>query len=313
MCYDRTMKKLNYADRVANEIKHYKQIFKHGLFQEVPPVWNEVERKFGDLIEQKTGVRGLPEYVVMKTKGRKNLKVLSLGSGACGVELLSLAPRLKEQGCTIELTSVDINESILQSAKREAEKRGVNFLGIAQDINRLKLRANTYDVVMVFAALHHFEKIEHVCKEVNKSLKPKGFFVTVDIPSRNGYLLWDETKAVIDRLWKVIPARYKWDHTVSKIPLYMSTFPNVDYSINSFECSNSEAIIPSLRKYMKEIVYVPALAMTRRFFDTKFGPNYDLRRAWDRAFFELVTTIDENLVRAGTLRPETFFGVYKKR
>ena len=307
------MKQPSYADRVANEIKHYKHIFKHGLFQEVPPIWNEVERTFGDEIERVTGVRGLPEYVAKKMAGRKRVKVLSLGSGACGVELLALAPRLAEQGCIIELISVDINAGILKQAEEEAKKRNVHFAGIAQDINQLKLPKNSYDVVMAFAALHHFEKIDHVAREINKSLKPNGIFVTVDIPSRNGYLLWDETKAVIDRLWKIIPARYKWDHTVSKIPIYMSTFPNVDYSINSFECSNSEAIIPALRKHMRESVFVPAFAMVRRFFDTKFGPNYDFRRAWDRDFFEFVTTIDQSLVNSGALKPETFFGVYTKK
>jgi 2-polyprenyl-3-methyl-5-hydroxy-6-metoxy-1,4-benzoquinol methylase len=307
------MKKPSYSDRVANEIKHYKQIFKNGLFQEVPPIWNEVERKFSDYIEQATGVRGLSEYVARATKGRKTLKVLSLGSGACGVELLALAPRLAEQGCTIELTSADINGDVIAQAQEEAQKRGVAFVGLTQDINKLKLKPNTYDVIMAYAALHHFENISHVAKEINKALKPKGMFVTVDIPSRNGYLLWDETKVILDKLWKIMPAKYKWDHTVTKIPIYMASFPNVDYSINSFECSNSEAIIPALRKHMRETVFVPAFAMVRRFFDTKFGPNYDLRRDWDRNFFAFVTEMDHALVTSGKLQPETFFGVYSKK
>ncbi len=307
------MKKPDYSQRVANEIKHYKQIFKHGLFQEVPAIWNEVEAKFGDQIEQVTGVRGLPEYVAQRVSGRRKVSVLSLGSGACGVELAALAPRLKEQGCIIELTSVDINAEVLAQAQVEADRRGIAFRGVAQDINKLKLEPNSYDVIMAFAALHHFEKLDHVTKEINRALKPNGFFVTVDIPSRNGYLLWDETKKIIDGLWSIIPAKYKWDHTVSKVPIYMSTFPNVDYSINSFECSNSEAIIPALRKNLRETVYIPAFAMVRRFFDTKFGPNYDYRKPWDRAFFELVTDLDASLVNSGALKPETFFGVYGKR
>ncbi|MFH1244028.1 MAG: class I SAM-dependent methyltransferase [bacterium] len=307
------MRKSSYSDRVANEIKHYRQIFKHGLFQQVPSIWNEVEKKFADQIEKKTGVRGLPEYIVRKIKGRKKVKVLSLGSGACGVELAVLAPKLAEVGCVIELTSVDINEEVLAQAEIEAEKRQVMFRGIAQDINKLKLEPNSYDVIMAFAALHHFEKLDHVAKEINKALKPKGIFTTVDIPSRNGYLLWDETKEIVDALWKIIPAKYKWDHTISKIPIYMATFPNVDYAINSFECANSEAIIPALRKNLREEVYVPAFAMVRRFFDTKFGPNFNLNKQWDCDFFEFITSFDEKLVTSGVLKPETFFGVYTKK
>lgn len=307
------MKKPSYSDRVANEIKHYKQIFKHGLFQEVPPVWNEVERKFADKIERITQVRGLPEYIARHVQGRKKIKLLSLGSGACGVELEMIAPLLKKQGTEMELTSTDINGEVLAQAQIEAKKRGVNFQTIAQDINKLTLKPNSYDVIMAFAALHHFENLDRVTKQISSALKPNGIFVTVDIPSRNGYKLWDQAKATIGLIWKVLPSRYKWDHTVSKVPIFMLEFPDVDYSIGSFECANSEAILPTLHKNLREIVFVPAHGITRRFFDTKFGPNYKMKKLFDRALFELITDVDDLLVDSGVLKPETFFGVYTKK
>ena len=93
----------------------------------------------------------------------------------------------------------------------------------------------------------------------------------------------------------------------------MSEFPDVDYSIGSFECANSEAILPALRKNLKEIVFMPAHGITRRFFDTKFGPNFNMKRRFDRALFELISDVDNLLVDAKVLKPETFFGVYKKK
>lgn len=307
------MGKLDYNDRIKNEVQHYRQIFKHRLFQEVPSIWSKVEEKFADLIEGETGVRGLPEYIVREMKGKKQIRVLSLGSGSCGVELVVLAPRLAKIGCSMKLTSIDINQEVLEQAGSEAKNRGVDFESITQDINKLKLAPNTYDVIMAFAALHHFEKLDHVSKEINSALKPNGIFVTIDIPSRNGYRLWDESKDMIGDLWKIIPSRYKWDHTVSKIPVYMNEYPDVDYSINSFECARSEDILPALRKNLNERVYVPALAIARRFFDTKFGPNYNLKRKWDLDFFDFVMKLDNKLVKSGLLKPETFFGVYTKR
>jgi 2-polyprenyl-3-methyl-5-hydroxy-6-metoxy-1,4-benzoquinol methylase len=307
------MNKLSYNDRVQNEIKHYKQIFKHSLFQEVPPVWTAVETKFSDKIKLSTGVADLPQYIARHVKGRKKIKILSLGAGACGVELLILAPLLKAQGTEMELISVDINDDILGQAKAEADKRGVNFRGLAQDINKLTLEKDTYDVVMAYAALHHFENMERVAREINKSLKPGGVFVTVDIPTRNGYLMWDETKRLVELIWKVLPAKYRWDHTVSKVPILMSSYPDVDYSIGSMECTNSEAIIPALRKHLKEVDYVPALSMARRFFDTKFGPNFDLRKSFDKALFELIMKVDDLLIEGGVLKAETFFGAYAKK
>lgn len=309
----KTENKKDYRSRMETEIKHYKQIFKHGLFQEVPHVWNEVERKFSNKIKLATGVAGLPEYIARHTKGHKKIKLLSLGSGACGVELEMIAPLLKKQKTEMELVSMDINGEVLAQAQLEAQKRKINFRGIEQDINQLTLKSNSYDVIMVFAALHHFENVERVAKQINLALKPKGIFVTVDIPSRNGYKLWNEAKVLIDLIWKVLPARHKWDHTVSKVPIYMTQFPDVDYSIGSFEATNSEAILPSLRKHLKELVFVPAHGITRRFFDTKFGPNFNMKKTFDKALFELITDVDDKLVDSGVLKPETFFGVYVKK
>lgn len=305
--------KKDYRTRMEAEIKHYQHIFKHSLFQEVPPVWNDVERKFSQKIRRVTGVAGLPEYIARHVRGRKKIKLLSLGSGACGVELDMISPLLKKQKTEMELVSMDINAAVLARAELEAQKRKIVFRGVTQDINKLSLKPNSYDVIMVFAALHHFENIGRVAKQINSALKPKGIFVTVDIPSRNGYKLWDEAKVLIDLIWKVLPARYKWDHTVSKVPIYMTQFPDVDYSIGSFEATNSEAILPSLRRYLKELVFVPAHGITRRFFDTKFGPNYNMKKHFDKALFELITDVDDKLVDAGVLKPETFFGVYSKK
>lgn len=303
----------SYDERLKNELKHYKQIFKDRLFQEVPPIWNEVEAKFSGQIKKVTGVKGLPEYIARHVKGKKKIKLLSLGSGACGVELAMIAPLLEKQKTEMELTSVDINDEVLSQARVEADKRKINFVGMAQDINKLKLPENKYDVIMAFAALHHFEKLDLVTKEINKALKPGGIFVTVDIPTKNGYLMWPETKRIVEMIWQLIPKRYKWDHTVSKVPIYMNKYPDVDYSIGSMECAKSQDIIPALRKNLQEVVFVPAFVFARRFFDTKFGPNYKMHNPFDKTLFELLMTVDELLATSGALKPETFFGVYAKQ
>jgi len=305
--------KKSYDERLKGELAHYQQIFKNKFFQEVPPVWNEVEKRFAKQIEIKTGVTGLPEYIARHARGKKHLKLLSLGSGACGVELLTVAPLLTKQKTKLTLTSVDINDKVLSQARDLAKRQKVEFEAIAQDINKLRLKPKSYDVIMAYASLHHFEKLDRITKQINLALKRGGIFVTVDIPTRNGYLMWPETSTLVEKIWKVLPRRYRWDHTASTRPVWAPSYPDVDYSIGSFECSNSEEIIPSLRKNMKEVQYIPAFAFARRFFDTKFGPNYRLNRPLDRALFEVLMTLDELLVGSGALRPETFFGVYAKR
>jgi len=305
--------KKTYSARMETEIEHYKEIFKDGLFQKVPPIWNEVEHLFSKQIKMATGVSGLPEYVARHTAKRKRVKLLSLGSGSCGVELDLIGPLLKKQGTELNLVAVDINQQILDQAKLEANKRNIKFSGLVQDINKLSLQPNSYDVIMAFAALHHFDNLNLVTKEINRALKPNGIFVTVDIPTRNGYLLWPETKAVVDQLWQILPPKFKFDHTAHAEITYMEKFPDVDYAKNSFECSNSEAILPALKKNLLEEVFVPGMTLSRRFFDTKFGPNFDLSQSLDKAIFDFISELDQYYLENNLLKPETFFGVYIKK
>jgi ubiquinone/menaquinone biosynthesis C-methylase UbiE len=303
----------DYKDRLRREIQHYQEMFRGRMSQEVPPVWLKVEERFSDAIEEIIGVRNLYQYVARHVKGKERVSLLGAGSGACGSELDGIAPLLKEQNCQMDLTCIDVNETTLVQAEIEADKRGVKFCKIVQDINKIKLEANSYDVIVAYASLHHFIELDHIAREINLALRRDGIFVTVDIPTRNGYRMWDETFDIVNALWKVLPTKFKIAHTGYREPTYLPIYENIDYSVNSFECINSEAILPALRTYMQELHFIPSLSIARRFFDTKFGPNYDLNLKLDNSIFEFIMRLDDYYIKMGHLRPETFFGAYAKK
>lgn len=299
--------------RFINEISHFEKVFDGRLTQEVPESWERVENHFAALMEKRTGVRNLFEYVGMRTKGKSKIKLLGLGSGACGVEFEGIAPVLAVNNTSLELDCLDINDAILKQAEEEAGRRGIPFRGIMQDANEVRLPQETYDVIVAYASLHHFKKLDHIAKEINRALKPDGYFVTVDIPSRNGFRMWDETYKVVKDIWNTLPDRFKIDHTAYHRPKRMKRYRNPDYSKKFFECINSEAIIPALRTHLKEVDFVQGLSLARRFFDAKYGPNFDLSRPLDRAVFDYVLNLDDHYLETGLLKPETFFGAYEKR
>ncbi len=302
----------DYEKRVKEEIAHYKKVFKGRMCQEVPPVWNKVEEHFADNIQEITGVRNLYEYVARHVKTKTKVSVLGLGSGACGNELDGILPLLRQQGCEMELTCLDINEGILKQAQEEASKRNVKFEAMQADINKIKLPHEKYDVIVAYAALHHFIELGYIAKEIKKSLKDDGIFVTVDIPTRNGYRMWEETYNMVNSIWFSLPPKFKMDYTGYSEPTFVERYENIDYSRNSFECINSEAILPALRKNLKEVHFVPSLAFARRFFDTKFGPNYNLELQLDKSIFDYIIQLDYYYIKNDILKPETFFGAYAK-
>lgn len=303
----------DYNRWIGNEISQWKEKFKGRMYGMTTPIWSKVEEHFAEKIERSTGVRNLYQYVARHVKGKERVSVLGLGSGACGNELDGIAPLLKLQNCKMELTCMDINGVILEQAVREAAKRDVKFTKKVQDINKIELEPNSYDVIVAYSALHHFIELNHIAHVVNLALVPDGIFVTVDIPTRNGYLMWDETYEIVCAIFQVLPPKFKIGHDGYKKPTYVDHYENKDYSKDSFECIRSEDIIPALRAHLREIHFVPALAFARRFFDGIFGYNYDYEQPLDRAIFEFIINLDNYYIESGILRPECFFGAYGKR
>lgn len=305
---------MSYEDRIKAEVRHYDNVFRNTLKQSVPSIWDELEKKFANKICDKLSVYNIYEFIQKwaSTNGMLSLDLLSLGSGACGNEINGIYPALKEVNCVLNLTCIDINEKALNNAEIAANDKGLKLNKIISDINNISLEESKYDIIVAIASLHHFVELDHITKEINKALRPNGVFLTVDIPTKNGYMMWDETYEIVSYIWKLLPEKFKIDHTGDIKPFIAKEFKNLNYSSDSFECINSEEILPSLNKNLKCIAYIPAYGFSRRFFDTKFGPNFDINLPLDKSIFEFIYNLDEYYLENNILKPETFFGVYKK-
>jgi hypothetical protein len=84
----------------------------------------------------------------------------------------------------------------------------------------------------------------------------------------------------------------------------------MDTSASSMECIRSQEILPILEAAFTLVHYVPYFALSRRFFDTMYGPNYRLDAPLDLAFLNWIWELDCYSLETKTLRPETFFAVY---
>ncbi len=304
---------VSYESRVAQEIENYRRHFSGRLSQDVPSAWHRVEQQFARTMERATGHPDLYAYVAAHVAGRSSVDVLGLGSGACGNELDGIAPLLKNRGVRMRLTGLDINEEILAQAKAEAEKRDVPFTALVQDANALLLEESSFDVIVAYAALHHFVDLDRVAAQIHRALRPDGVFVTVDVPTPNGFRMRPETRAVVRNLWAALPPQFKVDHTRYAEPRFAEEYEDLDLSRTSFECINSEAILPALRARLEEVAFVPAHSLARRFFDTKFGPNFDLSRPLDESIVSFILELDRYYLETGKLEPETFFGAYVRK
>lgn len=301
-----------YNKHLQEEIEYYKNVYKNSILQSVPHIWQRAEDNLTEKIVTKTGYSSA-EYILHRVKGRKKIRLYSMGAGAGGVEIETLFPLFSKNGITCDFFFSDINEEVLLKAKRVGAKRGMHIDISVVDINTLSLPENTYDIIYAHASLHHLVNLDHATREINKGLKRNGYFITNDICTRNGYVLWDETEKVINALWAMLPPKYKISHTAFATPTYLDRFPNINLARKSFECIRSQDVVPALRRNLVEKVFVPAHAFMRRFFDTQFGPNFNSGDALDRAIIEYIVQLDNYYINSKILKPETFFGVYKKK
>lgn len=301
-----------YARRMKSEKDHFDREYRnHGhddvLVQRVPPVWQLLEQKVEQLIRAETGGFFLQDYIAQVMNPRKAPRMISLASGPCGLEL-DIAGRLQGD---YQIECVDINRGLLDLGLDQARRKGLNLTARVGDCNRLEIAEGGYDVVMAFASLHHFVEFEEIFPRIVRALRPGGVFVTMDISSRNGYRMWDQTWATVQTIWSLLPDRLKINHTRFRQPTLTANYENTDYGDNSFECVRSQDILAQLDRYFDPVHYVSYHAFCRRFFDPMYGPNYDLSLPLDRAVVELLWELDQAALAEARLPPETFFGVFR--
>lgn len=200
-----------------------------------------------------------------------------------------------------------MNGILLEEGRAKAEVEGVKITTIEQDANFLSLDS-TYDVIFAHASLHHFIAFEHIFTHLHDRLSPSGVFIAHEFVPRNGMLLWPRTREIVDRLFAVLPPRYRREGQQVH-----STYPDIEYTQGTFECIRSEEIVGLLEQHFRVDVKILGNAFTRRFVDGRLGGNYDLTREEDMVILNMLLTFDNVLTESGFLQPENVFMVMRRK
>jgi len=309
-------KKESYKQSVQAEIEHYAAMYQNEesqrtLTEKVPPSWFFVSQKFNELIRNANEGRSFVDEIAFHMQMHPGGRTLSIGSGPGALEI-EVAQKLKKSAVDYEIVCMDINPHVLDLGRERAKVEGLSMKFQVQDINELSLEPEQYDVIMCHASLHHLINLEHIYYEMNRALKPDGRLVVLDIVTRNGYLMWEETHAVVRNLWNVLPDRFKYNHTAYGEVRLDLDYENRDYTGDSMECIRSGDVLPLLDEYFARRVFVPFTSISRRFLDTMYGPNYDLLCELDQSLVEFIWQLDVHYIAQNILKPETIFAVYTK-
>jgi ubiquinone/menaquinone biosynthesis C-methylase UbiE len=153
-----------YRDLIAQESKHWGQVQRD---PQNPQIWHDQQ-----LFEIFFG-RWYRYLIERATACGPNVLELGCGEGTLAVELTQRGVRV---------TAVDLSPERIQRAALRARQSSASqqptFL--VDDLNTITLPTETFDCVVAHDSLHHILKLDRLCDEVRRSLKPSGSFLVMD-------------------------------------------------------------------------------------------------------------------------------------
>jgi SAM-dependent methyltransferase len=126
-------------------------------------------------------------------------------------------------------------------------------------MNKIQLPPETYDVVFGVSSLHHFKELEHIFNEVNKALKPGGFFFVNEYVGPSRFQWTDRQLEAINAILKILPKKYKRVVTAPSFLKEIEPRPTVKMvkDVDASEAARSEEILPLLEKHFKVLEIKP--------------------------------------------------------
>lgn len=210
------------------------------------------------------------------------------------------------------MDAFDISEVAINLAKDNAFKMGIRNINFqVADSNQIVLLPNEYDIVFFNHTLHHFDALERIFSEVNKSLKPGGLIFIDDYVGPNR-LQWKTTEySIMTAIDNILPDRYKKDSIhgnkirseVEIIPLkaFEPDWPCGDPS----EAARSESIIPELCKVFDIIEERPMGGTVLHGLLQGVIHNFNPRNENDTAILRLICLIEKLMIKEAGL--ESYF------
>lgn len=186
-------------------------------------------------------------YLTQKLAHKKEIRLLSVGSGTCSHEL-----KLAKLNPHWLITCLDFSEKLLDYARVQAQTRNLNNMRfLADDVYKANFPAASYDVLLFHASLHHFKRMEAFLERVIKWLNPGGLVVINEYvgPDRLQYPR-HQIQAINEALQIIAPEyRTVYKTQLKKKRYYGSGLLRMVLADPS-ECIESASILPALHTQM---------------------------------------------------------------
>ncbi|MEZ5900850.1 MAG: class I SAM-dependent methyltransferase [Hyphomicrobiaceae bacterium] len=238
-------------------------------------------------------------------------KILSIGCGDGQIEVAIAENILKTDFRDFKFLATELADVRMERAKKLVhEKKLEDYFDFKiVDVNEWEPN-ETFAGIMAQHTLHHIVELEKLFAFINRNMEPEGVFPIVDIIGRNGHMRWPETLEIMNRLWSILPQKYKFNHQFNKT---IDPYLNHDCSKTGFEGIRAEDILPLLCDNFSFTHFVGVGGFEDVFVERGYGHNFDPENETDRAWIDTIAVMNDAMLETGAVKPTMIFAVAKKK
>jgi 2-polyprenyl-3-methyl-5-hydroxy-6-metoxy-1,4-benzoquinol methylase len=207
---------------------------------------------------------------------------LELARGGMNVDGFDISPRLIAIAKTISQESEESSDPELHG-----DFGSTNFRVV--DLNRVSLEENKYEAVVSWGTLHHIQRLDHLLREIKKSLKPGGTFIFYEFIGYHGLA---KAFPVVLKAAELVPrwlGRLKKTRVKVKGPL-ISPFEGVSRE-HILELGRREFFV---ERVQYKFLFLPALVSRLRI--------YRLNRTFSLPLVKFFNWLDQGLIKSRIFR-----------
>ena len=239
------------------------------------------------------------EKIAMQFLNPPAKNMLAIGSGMAHAE-----EWLIKNGYVENVSIYEVSEVAVKSVRERVAHAGLRSQIIVhnKEVISAGLKDNTFDVVFVQAAIHHFFNIDEMFALIHRVLKPSGLLIYDEYIGPDHHLYEPEAMAIMDELNMCLAPNLRWDALRKEIReevprATLEWMMNMDPS----EGVHASKIFPLTYKWFNVEYRGDYGGTIMRPFFVGILPNFNFTEEKDQTIARLIVLIEELLTRHGII------------
>jgi ubiquinone/menaquinone biosynthesis C-methylase UbiE len=226
-------------------------------------------------------------------------RILSIGCGMAFHE-----QRLVENGFANYIVAYEASQVAVESARDRIKAAGLEGKIELRcgDVMQAGLLDESFDVVMVMAAIHHFYEIEAMFALMHRVLLPNGLLIFDEYIGPDHHQYESEVVAVLDDINNCLGEKHRWDVLRKETRESVST-ATLEWMLSTdpSEGVHSSQILPLTYKYFDVLYREDYAGAIMRPFWVGILPNFDFEDEKDASIAKLIILMEDYLTRHGVI------------